>query len=48
MQFFIKLSMNGSFPSGVDTDTYEISEKFYDEITKSVKDQITRGKAKQA
>jgi hypothetical protein len=38
--------MNGSFPSGCDNSTYEISEKFYDELVKSMQDQMNRGKAK--
>ena len=45
MKYFIKLSMNGSFPSGVDISTYEITEKFYDEIAESLKNQVMKGKA---
>ena len=44
-KYFIQVSVDGSFPflSGV----YEISEKFHAEIVDGIKDQLSRGKARE-
>jgi len=47
MKYFVKISIEGSFPSGVDElGTYQISEKIYHKISTMIERGFVSGEAK--
>jgi hypothetical protein len=47
MKYFIKISIEGSFPSGVDElGTYQVSEKMYGRIRNMIEQGLVPGEAK--
>lgn len=46
MKFIITFTLIGEFPSGIDKETYEVSEKVYDDLIKIINKKTERGQTK--